>query len=403
MRILFVTLDDVSHHKGSSTHIREKVNAFRRRGHRVFLLGGSSNNLGFEDFTSIGSFKTHDGRISYFALLGVFFRLVVRILRTTKSADVVYVREPLAAFAAVITKPAHRKKIVFEVNSLDNEEIKMKGKAFAIAIASKTVSLLQHIDAKFSDKIIVITDRVRQYYVDKYNTPPQRCTVLGVTTDCDKFRPVDNPEDVRQYRGRLNIPHDACVVSFIGSMSHWQDFHLFLHSVRMITEKDRQIWFLVVGDGSQKEWLENALSCKTYAERVLVIGSVPHDEIPEYINMSDICISLCKELVSGYSPMKLYEYFACGKPVVATRVYGYEIVEQINAGRLVDAADAEGFAAAILSLAHNEKLRAECGGNALHFARENLGWDKVVSKIESVLEEIMQPNPGLNDSGSQKH
>ena len=389
LRILFITLDDVSHHKGSSTHIREKVGAFRRRGHRVLLLGGSSNNPDLEDFKSIGSFKRQDGGIGYFALLAVFVRLILQVLKKAKHADVIYVREPLAAFAVVIVKLFHRKKIIFEVNSLDNEEIRMKGDGFAVGLASNIMSLLQHVAAKFSDRIIVITDRVREYYEDNYNIPGDRFTVLGVTTDLDKFHPADNPDRVRQCRSRLNTPDDACVVTFIGNMSHWQDFQMLIKSVKIMNQKNRRIRFLIIGEGSQKDWLEQTLAQEDITDRVLVVGSIPHSEIADYINMSDICISLCKELVSGYSPMKLYEYFACGKPVVATRVSGYEIVERINAGRLIEANDAQGFSEAILSLAENTELRTEYGGNALRFARENLGWDKVISKLESVIEEVV--------------
>ena len=397
MKILFVTLEDVSLHKGSSTHVREKVAAFRRRGHSVIVLAGSRGEPGIADFRNIGSIRNREGKLSYPALAMVFFRLVLQILRSFRHADFVYVREPVAAFAAVVTKPIHRLKIIFEVNSLDKEEIKMKGNSLSTRVAYRIMSALQHIDAKFSDRIVVITDRVKEYYRSNYNIPASRIKVQGVTTDLGKFHPIDDTEPLRDLRRRLNIPENAFLVSFIGNLAHWQDFDLLLRSATIAVERNPNVYFVITGEGSQKEWLEHAVARERLGDNILLTGSVPHSEVALYINNSDICIALCKELASGYSPMKLFEYFACGKPVVATRVGGYEIVEQVEAGRLVDEGDAEGFASAILDLAENEDLRKRLGENALRFALENFGWDKVIEGIESIMEELA-PGPGSEGS-----
>lgn len=389
MRILFVTLEDISLHKGSSTHIREKVAAFRRRGHGVTVVGGSRGGIDFDNVRDIGSIRKRGGKLSYFALAIVFSRLVFQILRSSRDADLIYVREPVAAFATVLTKPIHRLGIVFEVNSLDNEEIRMKGNTLAIRLAYRIVSILQNIDARFSDRIIVITDRVKDYYRENYKVPEDRVKVLGVTTDPEKFHPINDAESLSRLRRRLNIPEAAFIVSFIGNMAHWQDFDLLLRSAKIVVEGNPSVYFVITGDGSQRQWLERAVARDRLEDKILLTGGVPHSEIVLYINACEVCIALCKELASGYSPMKLFEYFACGKPVVATRVGGYELVEKINAGKLVDGEDAEGFASAILTLAENEELRKECGENALRFARENFGWDKVILEIESLMEEIV--------------
>lgn len=389
MRILFVTLEDVSLHKGSSTHIREKVSAFRRRGHSVVVVGGSRGDPGLEDFRSIGSIRNREGGLSYPALALVFLRLVLQILRSFKHADLIYVREPVAAFATVITKPIHRRNIIFEVNSLDNEEIRMKGNSLSIRIAYRIMSALQRVDARFADGIIVITDRVKEYYESNYKVPPGRIKVQGVTTDLGKFHPMDDAGPLKELRRKLGVPEDAFLVSFIGNLAHWQDFDLLVRSARIVVERNPGICFSITGEGSQREWLGRAVERGRLGDKVRLTGGVPHSEVPLCINACDVCIAVCKELASGYSPMKLFEYFACGKPVVATRVGGYEIVEQVEAGRLIDAGDVEGFASAILTLAEDDALRNRLGENALRFARENFGWDKVIAEIESLMEELL--------------
>jgi glycosyltransferase involved in cell wall biosynthesis len=83
--------------------------------------------------------------------------------------------------------------------------------------------------------------------------------------------------------------------------------------------------------------------------------------------------------------MKLFEYLACGKPVVATRVAGYEIVEKAGAGILVDEGRADMFSSALLSLLRDKDLRQQCSANALSYARQHLGWKQVIQQIESSL------------------
>jgi glycosyltransferase involved in cell wall biosynthesis len=399
VRILFVTLEDISLHKGSSTHIREKVAAFRRRGHRVIVVAGFEGNIDLDDVRNIGSIRKKGAGLSYFALAVVFMRLLFQVLKNSRDTDLIYVREPVAAFATVLTRPIHRLKIIHEVNSLDNEEIRMKGNTLAIRLAYRIVSALQHINAKFSDRIVVITERVKAYYHENYGVPENRIKVLGVTTDPEKFHPIPHADDdadagpLKLLRRNLGIPEEAFLVSFIGNLAHWQDFDLFFDAAEMVIAKNPNVYFVITGEGSQKQWVEAAISQKRLEEKILLTGGVPHSRIALHINISDVCIALCKELASGYSPMKLFEYFACGKPVVATRVGGYEIVESANAGKLVDGGDAEGFASAILALADNGELRRECGENALKFAGDNFGWDRVISQIETLFEEIAPAAP----------
>lgn len=384
MNILFLTIEDVDGSRGSSIHIREKVAAFRKRGHRVFLLGGSRSDFEFGEFKSIGSCRNEDGSVSYFRLGVVFSRLGCGVLRNAKDIDVIYSMGPVATLAAVLTKPLHHIGAVSEVTSLENEEAKMKGNA----LAYRAFSLLQRIGARFSDRITVITDRVKDYYVANYNVPEGRIKVLGVTTDPEKFLPIRDRSALKSLRDRLRLPHEAFVALFIGNLAPWQDFELLVKSAAIVCEKKPDARFLIVGDGAQREWLERIVRQHSLDDQILLLGAVAHREVGLYISLADVCLALCKELVSGYSPMKLFEYLACGKPVVATRVSGYEIVERAGAGKLIDNRDERAFAEAVVSFAESEELRERCGANALTYAREHFGWDKVVTEIEALMREM---------------
>ncbi len=384
MRILLITIEDVDGSRGSSTHIREKVGAFRQRGHKVIVLGGSKGTLDLGEFNSIGSCRGKNGAVSYPRLLKAMQRLIRAIPKYAGNADIIYAMGPIATFAAVITKPLHRTMILSEITSLENEEARLKG-GLSAAFSRRAFGLLQRIDARFSDRIAVITDRVKRYYQENYNVPENSIMVLGVTADPEKFRPVSAPESLTLLRKRLNLSQTSFVITFIGNLAPWQDFDLLLRGAGSVLTEQPDAVFLVIGDGAQRQWLEREISRRSLANRVCLLGPVPHQDVVLYINLSDICVAVCKELTSGYSPMKLFEYLACGKPVVATRVAGYEIVEKAGAGILVDEGRADMFSSALLSLLRDKDLRQQCSANALSYARQHLGWKQVIQQIESSL------------------
>ncbi len=388
MRILFVTIEDITLHRGSSTHVREKVAALRQRGHTVTLLAGSEKEAEFGNFIGVGSCRNRRGTVSYSALAGVFLKLLLRIVQVSRKAHIVYANGPVAAFAAVLTKPLHHAKIFYEVTSLENEEIGMKGRGLRIAAIAKVFSFLQYVGGHFSDRTLVITEQIKDYFVSNYNLPDKKLKVLGVTTDLNKFHPICDPAFLQRGRERFGIAENSFLISYIGNLAHWQDFDMLIKGAKIVIRKNPHARFMIIGDGSQREALEHAVKRDSLDDRILIAGSAPHIDVPLCINISDICISLPKQLTSGYSPMKLFEYLACGKPVVATKVRGYEAVERAEAGILVDEADYEAFASAILRLAEDKRLRAQFSEKALQFARENFGWEKVIATIEAEIKDL---------------
>lgn len=113
---------------------------------------------------------------------------------------------------------------------------------------------------------------------------------------------------------------------------------------------------------------------------VLFLGMKPKPELPRYIDRFDVCIIPYRldRFTSGISPLKLFEYMAMGKPVVATAL---PEVEQL--GGLVHLARGSAEFDGMIKLA-----LAEAGTAAearREFAQRN-SWDKRVEYIDSALE-----------------
>jgi len=95
-----------------------------------------------------------------------------------------------------------------------------------------------------------------------------------------------------------------------------------------------------------------------------------------------------RRLKSGYSPLKLFEYMACGKPIVASRVEGLDFIEKEGVGRLVEPEDANSLKLGILGLLREPQKRAAMGQMGLQMARERFDWEAKVREIENILHKL---------------
>ncbi|MPM98241.1 GDP-mannose-dependent alpha-(1-6)-phosphatidylinositol monomannoside mannosyltransferase [bioreactor metagenome] len=123
-------------------------------------------------------------------------------------------------------------------------------------------------------------------------------------------------------------------------------------------------------------------------DRFIFTGVVPYDRVPVYINASDVCAApfiLARNEKIGLSPLKLYEYMACGKPVVAGSISGVaDAIEASKGGLSVPPENPEALAEAISNLLDNQDLRAGMGLRGLVYVTENYSWYNVAKQVERV-------------------
>ncbi len=148
--------------------------------------------------------------------------------------------------------------------------------------------------------------------------------------------------------------------------------------------------FRVTSEGQMKEELVELVDKTGVSDKFIFTGTVPYEEVPKYINASDVCVVPKRPLKSGYSPLKLYEYMACGEPIVASRISGFEILEQQNAGILVEPENPEELAKAIIKLLKDEKLREEMGKNGREYVVKHHSWESVARKVAEVCESAIR-------------
>ena len=347
-------------------HIREVVSALRNRGHRVDLV------------------SRPPGRSYITASLLLFFRL----LKSLNEYDVIYARDFHTVIIAFLPRRIFKKRLVFEINGLASEEQKLKGNSVFRHILSFSIGRAERIAANYSDRIISVTPQIADYLIRSFNCRPDKVKVVSNGVNTEKFHPIDDPVLLENFRKSLGIGQQEAVVAFVGNLAPWQGVEYLIRVAPSLLEISQGLKYLIVGNGALKGEFEDEVKRLGLSNLFIFTGTVDYENIPLYINIADICVTFKKRLKSGYSPIKLYEYMACGKPVVASRVEGLEFIEAEGAGQLAEPEDTTSLRQVLLDLLRDSEKRVSMGRRGLQIVREKFDWKKKVGEIEKVLEEL---------------
>jgi len=312
------------------------------------------------------------------ALLRVLYYIALYHSRV----DIIYTRSyfvcPLYLLIRVLF--LSRKTVVYDIKGLASEEWLMKGDRILRRAVALTIKVLERFAVRQSDRVVVITEGLRQYLVSNLGIEPEKIAVIPNGVNTAVFRALKDSGSLVGLRASLGIPKDDPVVLFAGNLSHWQGIDTLLDSIPIVLKTVPPVRFLIVGDGTLRGHLETRIRTMSLEKHVLFTGMVLHEQVPRYINLADVCVSPKRNYPSGLSlftsPLKVYEYLACGKAVVSSRVAGLEFIEEKETGVLVDPENPEALAEGIVTLLRDPLRRAHMGRNGVALARAEFDWKK---------------------------
>ncbi len=209
-----------------------------------------------------------------------------------------------------------------------------------------------------------------------------RCDVKIVPNGVDltRFGPLNAGATIR---AKLNIGA-APVIGFIGSFKPWHGMGFLLDAVAAQGTALNTTRILAVGDGPDLAALRERAAEPDLAGRVILPGRMAHADIPDWLAAMDITVAPYLDQPDFYfSPLKIVESLAAGKPVVAPALGQIsQLVQHGETGLLYEPGDADGCGAALASLIANPRGCAVMGH---HARRAAAGWDwtALVAKILS--------------------
>lgn len=223
---------------------------------------------------------------------------------------------------------------------------------------------------------------------------PGHVHVVYNWVDTDRIRPGPRDNDFSVRHGLTTF----FVVSYAGTMGWAQDMSTVVDAANCL-RSEKQILFLLVGDGVQKEG-ERARSRVLGLENILWLPMQPWAVYPDVLAASDVSlINLHPELHTPVVPSKLLSIMAAGRPVVASLPVesdARQLLAQAGAGVCVPAGDPASLASAILKLYTDPCLVRDMGRAGREYVVSHFSRQVCIESMESVLENSIRGKRWMN-------
>jgi glycosyltransferase involved in cell wall biosynthesis len=277
---------------------------------------------------------------------------------------------------------------VTEVNGIVSyeSETSLRGDTFSQWL----ISDIEKRSFKRADKYIVVTARLKDTLADEYDIPLNKIAVVENGANTNLFQPADMALAKRE----LNLKAENSFLCFVGSLAIWHGVKYFISAMPFILKECPNARALIVGDGPLKSELMRLASQLNISDKVTFSGRTDYEKVPRYINASDVCVvpswQYGRIQKIGLSSLKLCEFLACGKPVVASRISGFEFIEENDCGYLVNPESPQELAKAIITLLGNPVGIKRMGENGREYVLKNRSWEIQSKKVAEICENVVR-------------
>ncbi len=364
---------------GQAVHIRALTEALARRSHEVVIVGpddGAPSARPLDARARQGGLRQflpapiHElAEIAY--SVPAYLKLEARAGETLP--DILYERYNLFYHAGVRLARARRLPFLLEVNSPLAEERRLHG---GLALNGAAQASERSI-WRAADRVLPVTQALARY-VELAGVEPSRITVIANGVDASFLA----EHDPRPVRARYGL-EGKVVLGFTGFVREW---HGLDRVVSWLGERRRNdLALLIVGDGDARASLERQATALGVAQSVIFTGVVQREAVPGHLAAFDIAL---QPAVTPYaSPLKLIEYMAAARAIIAPDAANIREVLSEEDALLVPGGDASALQGALDTLVADPALRARFGAAAkASLLRQGLTWDANAARVEKIAE-----------------
>ncbi|HYO50731.1 MAG TPA: glycosyltransferase family 4 protein [Chloroflexia bacterium] len=375
MRVAYVCADPgvpIYGRKGCSVHAQEVIRALCKRGLEVEVF---ASRVGGEPPDDLEEIVVHQlPPMTKDPLVGRERAALLKngdlyaALDLEGPFDMVYERYSLWSFMAM--QYARDKEVpgILEVNApLIEEQAEHRGlvdRALAEWVAEKAF--------RNASALLAVSRQVADYLVRCFPGIGGRVHIVPNGVDPSRFG--------MNSKGEM---HDNFTVGFVGTLKPWHGLPILVEAFAQLHLRDDSARLLIVGDGPQREGIEDALAEQGLLSAADFAGAVDPAEIPGLLARMDVAVAPYPDLAEFYfSPLKVYEYMAAALPVVASRIGQLKgLIEDGVNGLLCPPGDADALTEALDTLRRDPALRARLGRAARETILRGHTWDAVADRI----------------------
>lgn len=248
---------------------------------------------------------------------------------------------------------------------------------------------LLRLTASLPDRIICVSEAVRQTVLERERLAPSRVLVIhnGIEIGTPPVPPSGGPRGLPALRHALGLADEDLVVGMVANFGRTvKGVDYFFDAMPAVLAEVPTARFLLLGRGEEAH-LRDRAAAMGIADRVIFAGF--QSDIGPYYDLMDL--SVLTSLSEGLS-MTLLESMEHGVPVVSTRVGGNpELVTNGVTGYLVPPRDVPAFAARVVELLRSPSLRTRMGLEGRRVVEERFDITTTAERYTAVYRELLGP------------
>ena len=269
-----------------------------------------------------------------------------------------------------------RKKTVLTTLASESENAKYVYKETRFGkgayLFSSIIVILELVTCKLSNQIILDNPHVTAFLkLSKYQNKIYYAPTLFLNLDA--FKPLNK------------ICERENIIGYVGRLSEEKGVLNFVKAIPKILEERAGIKILVVGEGYLRREIEVYLKKENLTDKVKVIGVIPHEKVPEYLNKLRLLV------LPSYTealPGIVLEVMACGTPVLATPVGGVpDVITDGETGFIMENNSAESIAENVMRALKYPDLEGVVK-NARELVEKEYTYEAAVERYRKILKEL---------------
>lgn len=240
--------------------------------------------------------------------------------------------------------------------------------------------ITEKVLSNFCDSIVCISEAEKKSALDNKISPEEKLIVIKNGIDIEKYK-----HENTVFREAINIPEDAYVVGTVARLSKQKAPDIFIRMAEKVKEKIPNAFFVMVGDGDEREEIEFLVKNSNLKNSIIITGWI--DDSFSYMKIFDVGLLLSRW--EGFG-LVLSEYMLAQIPIVATSVDAIPyIIENEKNGLLVKVDDISETTKAVIRLHDDIDLCNQMIVNAFKEVNEKYDIKRVSGEHEELIERIL--------------
>lgn len=390
MKIIYIATSVIPAEKANSYQVMKTCEAFTKKGVKVELIipvrwgrvalkvdpfkyYGIKERFKIKKIFSLDliPFKRYIGHLGFW-IQNISFAFLTLIYLFFRKADIIYSRDRFTLLFLCL----FRKNLVYEVHSLPPK--------------FRFYERFLYRKARF---VITITSQMKKILVKESITRENKVLVAPDAVDLEMFNRVHKSKE--ELRDELNLPQDKKLVSYVGKLytkGKEKGIGDMLRALKILKQQVDNLMMVFVGDKEKtiREYQEEAKRIGLKENDLIFIEQVPFADVPKYEKAFDVLVIPFpweKHYAYYASPLKLFEYMAANKPIIASDFPSHREILSENNAVLVEPDNPIALAEGIQKVLDNPELAKRISDQA-HKDVQEYTWDKRAERILKVITEV---------------